>query len=192
MGKRILVILGHPSNDSFCCALAESYADAARKQGHELRELRLGQLNFDPILREGYRQVQPLEADLLAAQADISWADHLVFAYPIWWGGAPALLKGFIDRVFLPGYAFKYRPGKAFPAQLLAGRTTQLLVTMDTPPWYFRWIYHMPGIHQLRKTTLEFCGVKPVKVVSFGPILNSTQQQRERWLAQVRKLAIRV
>ncbi|MFM2086038.1 MAG: hypothetical protein RLZZ237_907 [Pseudomonadota bacterium] len=55
MGKRILVILGHPSNDSFCCALTESYADAARKQGHELRELRLGQLDFDPILREGYR-----------------------------------------------------------------------------------------------------------------------------------------
>jgi putative NADPH-quinone reductase len=128
---------------------------------------------------------------LLAAQADITWADHLVFAYPIWWGGAPALLKGFIDRVFLPGYAFKYRPGKAFPAQLLAGRTAQLLVTMDTPPWYFRWIYHMPGIHQLRKTTLEFCGVKPVKVASFGPILNSTQQQRERWLAQVRSLATR-
>jgi NAD(P)H dehydrogenase (quinone) len=191
MGKRILVILGHPSNDSFCCALAESYADAARKQGHEVRELRLGQLDFDPILREGYRQVQPLEADLLAAQADITWADHLVFAYPIWWGGAPALLKGFIDRVFLPGYAFKYRPGKAFPAQLLAGRTAQLLLTMDTPPWYFRWIYHMPGIHQLRKTTLEFCGVKPVKVASFGPILNSTQQQRERWLAQVRSLATR-
>jgi NAD(P)H dehydrogenase (quinone) len=191
MGKRILVILGHPSNDSFCCALAESYADAARKQGHEVRELRLGQLDFDPILREGYRQVQPLEADLLAAQADITWADHLVFACPIWWGGAPALLKGFIDRVFLPGYAFKYRPGKAFPAQLLAGRTAQLLLTMDTPPWYFRWIYHMPGIHQLRKTTLEFCGVKPVKVASFGPILNSTQQQRERWLAQVRSLATR-
>ena len=45
------------------------------------------------------------------------------------------LLKGFVDRVFLPGFAFKYRPGKAFPAQLLKGRTAQLLVTMDTPPW---------------------------------------------------------
>lgn len=189
MGKRILVILGHPSKDSFCCALADTYAGTARSSGHEVRELRLGQLDFDPVLHEGYRQVQPLEADLLSAQQAIAWAEHLVFAYPIWWGGAPALLKGFIDRIFLPGYAFQYRPGKAFPAQLLSGRTAQLLVTMDTPPWYYRWIYRMPGIHQLRKTTLEFCGIKPVKVASFGPVIHSTQQQRERWLAQVRKLA---
>lgn len=192
MRTRILVILGHPSNDSFCAALASAYLDTARAAGHEVRELRLGQLAFDPILREGYRQVQPLEADLLAAQEAISWARHLVFVYPIWWGGAPALLKGFVDRVFLPGYAFKYRPGKAFPAQLLAGRTAQLLVTMDTPPWYFRWVYHMPGIHQLRKTTLEFCGIKPVTVASFGPILNSTDQQRARWLAQASALAARL
>ena len=187
--KRVLIILGHPSSDSFCAALAEAYAATARSEGHTVRELRLGQLDFDPILHEGYRQVQPLEADLLAAQEAISWAEHLVFAYPIWWGGAPALLKGFVDRVFLPGFAFKYRPGKAFPEQLLQGRTAHLLVTMDTPPWYFRWVYRMPGIHQLRKTTLEFCGVKPVRVASFGPLLGSTAPQRARWLAQAGTLA---
>ncbi|OYO32342.1 NADPH:quinone reductase [Janthinobacterium sp. PC23-8] len=192
MRKRILVILGHPSNDSFCAALADAYVTAARAAGHEVRELRLGQLAFDPVLHEGYRQVQPLEADLLAAQEAIIWARHLVFAYPIWWGGAPALLKGFIDRVLLPGFAFQYRPGKAFPAQLLAGRTAQLLVTMDTPPWYFRWVYRMPGIHQVRKTTLEFCGIKPVSVVSYGPLLHSTDQQRARWLAQAGTLASRL
>ena len=192
MEKRVLLILGHPSGDSFCAALAEAYAVSARAQGHAVRTLRLGQLDFDPVLHEGYRQVQPLEADLLAAQEAIRWAQHLVFAYPIWWGGAPALLKGFVDRVFLPGYAFKYRPGKAFPAQLLAGRTAQLLVTMDTPPWYYRWVYRMPGIHQMRKTTLEFCGIKPVKVASFGPILHSTDEQRGRWLAQARVLARRL
>ncbi|MGK5079256.1 NAD(P)H-dependent oxidoreductase [Janthinobacterium sp. HLX7-2] len=189
MEKRVLVIFGHPSGDSFCAALADAYAETARAQGHTVRTLRLGQLDFNPILHQGYRQVQPLEADLLAAQEAISWAQQLVFSYPIWWGGAPALLKGFVDRVFLPGYAFKYRPGKAFPAQLLAGRKAQLLVTMDTPPWYFRWVYRMPGIHQLRKTTLEFCGIKPVKVASFGPIINSTEQQRARWLDQAKALA---
>ena len=191
MSKRILVILGHPSSDSFCAALADAYGEAARGAGHEVRALRLGQLDFDPILHQGYRQVQPLEADLLAAQQAISWAEHLVFAFPVWWGGVPALLKGFIDRTVLPGYAFQYRPGKAFPAQLLSGRTAQLLVTMDTPPWYFRWVYRMPGIHQLRRTTLEFCGIRPVKVASFGPILNSTDKQRAHWLAQARVLAMR-
>ena len=147
-------------------------------------------MSFDPILREGYRQVQPLEADLLQAQADITWAEHLTFVYPIWWGAIPALLKGFFDRVFLPGFAFKYRPGKAFPEQLLRGRSADLLVTMDTPPWYYRWVYRMPGLHQMRKTTLAFCGIQPRKTLTFGPILGSTERQRETWLKQAQAIAV--
>ena len=189
MSKRILVILGHPSHDSFCGALTERYVQAAKDAGHQVRELRLGALNFDPILREGYRQVQPLEADLLQAQADINWAEHLTFVYPIWWGAIPALLKGLFDRVFLPGFAFKYRPGKAFPEQLLRGRSADLLVTMDTPAWYYRWVYRMPGLHQMRKTTLAFCGIKPRKTLTFGPILGSTERQRETWLKQAQAIA---
>jgi len=189
MGKRTLVILGHPSSDSFCGALSDSYVEAARAAGHEVRLLRLGALAFDPVLRDGYRQIQPLEPDLLAAQEAIQWAEHLALVYPIWWGGVPALLKGFLDRVLLPGFAFKYRPGKAFPAQLLKGRTAHLLVTMDTPPWYFKWVYRMPGLHQIRKTTLEFCGVKPVRTTTFGPILGAKAAQLHAWQQQARVAA---
>jgi putative NADPH-quinone reductase len=189
MSKRVLVILGHPSNDSFCGALADTYVRAATQAGHEVRLLRLDALGFDPVLHEGYQQVQPLEPDLLKAQADITWAEHLVFVYPIWWGGIPALMKGFFDRTFLSGFAFKYREGKAFPDKLLKGRTAHLLVTMDTPPWYYKWIYHMPGLHQVRKTTLAFCGIKPLKTLTFGPLLGSVPAQREAWLKQTRAIA---
>jgi NAD(P)H dehydrogenase (quinone) len=112
-----------------------------------------------------------------------------VIAYPIWWGSVPALLKGFLDRILLPGFAFKYRPGKAFPEQLLRGRSAQLLVSMDTPPWYFRWVYRMPGIVQLKKTTLEFCGIAPVKVAAFGPLISSSPAQRASWLVKAARLA---
>ncbi|WP_226929277.1 hypothetical protein [Janthinobacterium aquaticum] len=64
-----------------------------------------------------------------------------------------------------------------------------MLVTMDTPPWYFRWVYRMPGIHQMRKTTLEFCGIKPVRVATYGPLLGANDDQRARWLAQAQRLA---
>jgi putative NADPH-quinone reductase len=121
MSKRVLVVLGHPSGESFCGALTECYVDGARSAGHDVRVLRLGALNFDPVLRAGYRQTQPLEPDLLKAQADITWAEHLAFIYPIWWGGIPALMKGFFDRVFLPGFAFRYQAGKAFPDPLHRG-----------------------------------------------------------------------
>ncbi len=62
--------------------------------------------------------------------------------------------------------------GQGLPRQLLKGRTgAELLLTMDTPPWYYKWVYRMPGLHQMRKTTLEFCGIKPLKTLTFGPIL---------------------
>lgn len=192
MGKRILLIQGHPAPDSFCQALAGRYASAARSAGHELRELTLAQLAFDPLLHQGYRDEQPLEADLLAAQADILWAEHLVFVYPIWWGSVPALLKGFLDRVLLPGFAFRYHKGKAFPEGLLKGRSADLLVSMDTPPWYFRWFYRQPGIWQMKTTTLEFCGVRPLRVLRCGPLIGSTPVRRERWLVQAEALARRL
>jgi len=184
VSKRILVILGHPVADSFCGALAQAYIDGARVAGHEIRFMALGNLVFDPVLRHGYSKRQELEPDLADAQASITWAQHIVFVYPIWWGAMPALLKGFIDRVFLPGFAFKYRENSPLWDRLLSGRSAQILVTMDTPPWYFRWVYRMPGHNQMKRTILEFSGISPVTVTSFGPIKGSARKKRDEWLAQ--------
>jgi len=184
VAKRILVIVGHPAHHGFCAALAEAYAEGAVEAGNEVRKIALGELAFDPVLHDGYATIQALEPDLADAQASITWAQHIVFVYPIWWGAMPALLKGFIDRVFLPGFAFKYREGSLFWDRLLTGRSAHLLVTMDTPPWYFRWVYRMPGHHQMKRTILEFSGIKPVTISSFGPIRGSTAQKRQKWLGQ--------
>ncbi|MBQ1784123.1 MAG: NAD(P)H-dependent oxidoreductase [Gammaproteobacteria bacterium] len=189
MKRKVLVVLGHSCVDSLCAALATAYRQAAEQAGHEVRWLAVGQLQFDPLLHHGYGQPQELEPDLLAAQQAILWADHLLLVYPTWWGGMPALLKGFIDRVFLPGFAFKYRTGSSLWDKLLSGRSAQLLVTMDSPPWYYRFINHMPGHHQMKRTILEFCGIRPVQIHSFGPVRGSTPEQRQRWLSKVSKLA---
>lgn len=189
--KRILVILGHSAANSLCGAMADTYAETARIAGHEVRLIRLGELEFDPVLHEGYGQIQPLETCLQAAQADIAWAQHLVFVYPIWWGALPALLKGFFDRVFLPGFAFKYRDNSSLWDRLLSGRSAHLLVTMDSPPWYYRFISHMPGHQQMKKTILEFCGIKPVTITSFGPVRGSTAETRNKWINTVKTLASR-
>lgn len=185
--KKILLILGHPRTDSLCGALADAYADAAQASGAVLRRLTLAGMRFDPVLHVGYRGEQPLEPDLLAAREAIHWAEHLVFVYPTWWGGLPALLKGFVDRVFLPGFAFRYRKDSPWWDRLLAGRSARLLVTMDTPPWYYRWIYRMPGHHQMRRTILEFCGIKPVRISSFGSVKGSSAAQRDKWIEAARR-----
>ncbi|MGY4533920.1 NAD(P)H dehydrogenase (quinone) [Pseudomonas sp. TE3786] len=187
-GKRILLILGTPKGSSFCNALAEAYTLGARNQGHVVRQLKLGELQFDPILRDGYDQSQTLEADLLEAQRQIHWAEHLVFVYPVWWGGIPALLKGFFDRTFLPGFAFKYRNRSQLWDKLLTGRTADLLVTMDTPAWYFRWIYGAPAHRQMTRTILGFCGIKTRRLAQFSPIRPSNETQRQAWLRKAEAL----
>jgi putative NADPH-quinone reductase len=133
-----------------------------------------------------------LESDLVQAQEDILWANHLVFVYPNWWGTMPALLKGFLDRVLLPGFAFKYHRDDPFWDRLLTGRTAHLIVTMDTPPWYYRWFFKMPGHQQMRRTVLEFCGIKPVKITEIGPVKGSSEKKRTQWIAHVEQLATRI
>lgn len=185
LSKRILVILGHPNENSFCGALSSSYIKSAEASGNEVQFIALSKLTFDPIRHEGYGGNQPLETDLVAAQAAISWAQHIVLVYPIWWGTMPALMKGFIDRVFLPGFAFKYKQGSVFWDRLLAGRSAHLIVTMDSPPWYFRWVMRMPGHNQMKRSILGFCGIKPIKISSIGPVKGSSVEKREAWLARV-------
>jgi NAD(P)H dehydrogenase (quinone) len=192
MSKKVLVILGHGLNDSLCGALSAQYAESAAAAGHQVQVLKLGELEFDPILRQGFRQIQPLEADLQHAQAQIAWAEHIALIYPIWWGAAPALLKGFIDRVFLPGFAFKYDENSTFQVKLLAGRSAHLMVTMDTPPWYYRWVYRLSVLKQMRKTTLEFCGIKVTNSTVFGPVISASAAQKTAWLAQASALAARI
>ena len=191
-GKRILMILGTSKSDSLCHAIAEAYSSGARGEGHVVRQLKLGELQFDPILREGYGQHQALEPDLLEAQRQIHWAEHLVFVYPVWWGGVPALLKGFFDRTFLPGFAFKYRNRSQLWDKLLTGRTADLLVTLDTPPWYFRWIYGAPAHRQMVRTILGFCGIKTRRLTEFAPVRPSSEEQRQGWLRKAENLGVRV
>lgn len=188
MSNRILVILGHPDGGSLCGALAEAYAQGARDAGAEVEVLRLGDLRFDPILHQGYQVIQPLEPDLLRAQERITWAQHLVWVYPTWWGGPPALLKGFFDRAFLPGFAFRSRPKGPFWDRLLAGRTGRLLVTADSPGIYDWFVNGMPAVRMVRKAVLAFCGVKSVAVRRFAIVKTADRKQRKRWLAEAEAL----
>ncbi len=190
-GKRILMILGTPKGNSLCHALADAYSQGARTQGHVVRQLKLGELSFDPVLRDGYDQGQILEADLLEAQRHIHWAEHLVFVYPVWWGGLPALLKGFFDRVFLPGFAFRYRGNSQLWDKLLSGRTADLLVTLDTPPWYFRWIYGAPAHRQMTRTILGFAGIKTRRLAEFAPVRPYSEELRQSWLRRAETLGAR-
>jgi putative NADPH-quinone reductase len=186
--KKILIINGHPDKKSFCFALAESYKKGADTNGTDCKLVHLIDLKFNPILTYGYRVVSELESDLIIIQQEIIQADHIVFVYPNWWGTYPALLKGFIDRVFLPNFAFKYNKSSPLPDKLLKDKTARIIVTMDTPKWYYWLINRNPGHNSMKKGILEFSGIKPVKITAFGIIKSSNTIKRKKWLEQVEML----
>lgn len=186
--KKILVVQGNPRLDSFCGALADAYAHEAAQAGAEVKRLNLSELSFDPILREAYLRDTPLEPDLQRAQQWIQESQHLVFVYPVWWGSMPALLKGFVDRTFLPGFAFKYRKDSSLWDRLLVGRSARMILTMDAPLWYNALIYRKCSERAMKAAVLEYSGIKPVRVTAFGQIRKSTPEQRDRYLSKVAAL----
>ncbi|WP_336704309.1 NAD(P)H-dependent oxidoreductase [Chryseobacterium indologenes] len=186
--KKIVIINGHPNKDSFNFGIAEAYRSGAIEAGAEVKEIVIRDLHFNPNLQFGYQKRIELEPDLLKAWEIIQWADHLVWVHPVWWGGFPALMKGFIDRLFLPGMAYKYRENSVWWDKLLKGKTAHIITTLDQPGWYYRLFFGRPSVNQLRKSILEYCGVKPVKVTYIGIIRNSKEEQRSKWLRKVKEL----
>jgi putative NADPH-quinone reductase len=184
------VVYGHPLRDSFNTALGAAYVEGARSSGADIRELHVHDLTFDPVLHQAYRAIQTLEPDLLNAQADVLWAEHLVFVFPIWWGMPPAKFKAMIDRAFHPTWAFRFHGTDAFPQRLLTGRSARLIATMDTPPWYFQLFIGNPGIRMMRDSVLKFCGIAPVQASPIGSVRFSTLEKRKKWLRQIHQLGV--
>ncbi len=186
--KKIVIINGHPDQESYNVAIAQAYQDGAKAAGAEVRVIHIRELDFNPNLQYGYRKRTDLEPDLIAAQDSLSWADHLVWIYPVWWGSVPAIMKGFLDRVLLPGYAFTKREGSVWWDKHFSGKTARLICTMDQPTWFYRIINRSPSHAAMKKLTLNFIGVKSVKISSIGPIRLSKPEFREKWLQKIKKL----
>lgn len=189
--KKILIINGHPNPSSFNFAIAESYLKGAIASGAVADTVIITDLKFNPNLQFGYQKRTELEPDLLEAWKKIQEADHLVWIHPVWWGGLPAITKGFIDRLFLPGMAFQYRENSVWWDKLLKGKTAHIITTLDQPGWYYRLFFGRPSVNQLKKSTLQFCGIKSVKVTYVGIIKTAESSQRKKWLQKVYNLGLR-
>ena len=189
--KKILIINGHPDAESFCAALHQAYKEGATRSGAEVQDLNIRELSFNPNLQYGYRKRTELEPELLQAQDLIRWAEHLVVIHPVWWGTYPAIMKGFLDRIFLPGFFFKKHPNTMTSwDKLLTGRSGRIIYTYDTP-WLYWWLSGRPSYSSLKWITLGYCGVSPIRGTPIGIVRLSTQAQRQRWLEKVEALGLR-
>lgn len=183
--KQVLIINGHPDKESYNYALSTAYKKGATNTSASIDQINISDLDFNPNLKFGTRKKTELEPDLLEAIEKIKKADHIVWVFPMWWYGSPALMKGFIDRTFLSGITFEYVEGKVFPKKLLKGKTARVIITADTPKWYDVLFMKRPAINQFKKGTLQFCGINPVKITYIAPIIKSSKEFRDKWLNKV-------
>ncbi|MBS3744457.1 MAG: NAD(P)H-dependent oxidoreductase [Wenzhouxiangellaceae bacterium] len=188
MPRKILVVHAHPDagHDHLGDALAENYAEAADTAGHEVRFQVLNRLDF-PLLESAAAWRSPdIPPDIEAAQSDLQWCDHVAFFYPLWMGDMPALLKGFLEQVMRPDFAFTEPKGR-MPAKLLTGRSARLVVTMGMPAFFYRSFYRAHSVKSFRRNMLKFAGIKPVRTSLVG-MVEGSKRHRRRWLERMRRL----
>lgn len=188
---KTLIINGHPNADSLNRSLVHAYEQGALSAGKQVEILHLSELNFNPNLAFGYSKRTELEPDLLRAQELLAWCDHLVVVHPVWWGGLPAILKGFFDRTFLPKFAFSYREKSVWWDKLMKGKSAEIIYTIDQPIFYYKLVNGAPGLKQLKKMILQFCGFKVTRVTGLPNVRYSTLDKRTKWLKKIQEIAQR-
>ncbi|MEX0930437.1 MAG: NAD(P)H-dependent oxidoreductase [Candidatus Paceibacterota bacterium] len=185
----VYILVGHPSPDkTFCDAIADAYERGARERGYAVIRQDIAKLTFDPILHKGYEVVQELEPDLVEVQKNIKWADHIVLIYPNWWSSMPALLKGLFDRIWLPGFAYHFH--RFSWTMLLKGRTARLIITLDNHPIIASLVFG-DYTDEVQNTLLEFAGIRPTDVSSFGSLKFRSERGRQRLLAKAYRMGRR-
>lgn len=182
--KKILVINGHPDEKSLNNTIAQFYIKSAMEAGAEVKYIAIAKLDFNPNLQFGYRQRMELEKDLLKALEDIQWSEHQVWIHPLWWLGMPAIMKGFLDRLFLPGLTFKSSNGTI--EGLLKGKTGRIITTAgDLSMDVYEEVYRSSGLVQLKQGILEYCGVSSIKSDFIGPVYDLSEAEIKEWLETV-------
>ncbi len=188
MIKRILIIDGHPDPDRrrFCHALAEAYVEGARETGNEVRTLTVAEMEI-PLLRTAAEFATPPEsAAILTAREDLLWCNHLVLVFPLWLGGAPALLRAFLEQVGRANFMAD-ATGKGI-IQRLKGRSARLIVTMGMPALAYRLIFREHGVRNLMQGVIGFGGIAPIKRTLFGAIEAVSDRERRRRIELIRSL----
>lgn len=190
MGKRIVIIQGHPDPDPshFCHAIGWTYEEAAVAAGHTVRTIDVARLDFELLRTQREFEKGKVPEAIREAQQDIRWADHVVVIFPLWQGTFPALLKGFFEQTFRYGFAMKADPrGKGF-ARLLKGRSARVIVTMGMPATAYRIMFGAHGTKSLERGILWMAGFAPIRATLLGMLGGRKPAWFARQLREIHKL----
>jgi putative NADPH-quinone reductase len=187
---RVSIILAHPRPASFNHAIAEAAREALRQAGHTVNFHDLCAEHFDPLLPPGELVRGAVLPPIIQQHCDeIVSADGVIVVHPNWWAQAPAILKGWLDRVLRMGVAYRFgtnEKGEGVPIGLLKAQWALVFTTSNTPQAVDQRLYGDPLEGFWRTCVWGFCGVPHAKRVNYDVIITSTAEQRAAWLGNVR------
>lgn len=182
---KILVIYSNHHAGNFNADLLDGIREHFVKKGDEVAIRDLYQQNFDPVLRtRDFEMISAGETpeDILKEQSFVKWADVMLFIYPIWWGGMPAIMKGYIDKVFAWGFAYKSNGNGVYP--LLTGKRAMIINTLGQS----RAEYEKGMFQAMDRINNEgifgFCGIELISQNYFASIHSITDQQKRENIKQ--------
>ena len=185
--KKTLVVYAHPNPESFNAAIKAQVESTLKEAGHEVNVLDLYQENFTAVMSKDERLRYTTSDNTTGIEQEVCrlrWAEALVLVYPTWWSGPPAILKGWLDRVWLPGIAAKFNGGVVEPG-LTKIRTVVVITTQGSSWWRMKLIGNPP--RKMLKLSLRACTrFRRFHWLALYSMDKNTQQQRERFLQKVK------
>jgi putative NADPH-quinone reductase len=189
---KILIILGHPNPDSLNHAIAYAVKEDLRSAGHDIMFRDLYAEEFPPLLAaEEIPETGKVNQQIEAYCDELSSAEGVVIVHPNWWGQPPAILKGYTDRVFRPGVAYRFEEGdsgEGIPIGLLKASTAVVINTSNTPAAREQTAFGDPLETIWRRCIFDLCGVKGFYRRTFAVVVTSTRDQRLGWIEEAKKL----
>ncbi len=189
---KILIILGHPNPNSLNHAIAHAVYDDLKKAGHDVIFHDLYKEKFPPLISTEEIPESGTLVEVVKRHCDeLSAAEGIVIVHPNWWGQPPAMLKGWVDRVFRPGVAYRFEEGddgEGIPAGLLKAAAAVVLNTSDTPVERELAAFGDPLDAIWRRCIFDLCGVTDFHRRMFSVVVTSTQKERLGWIEEAKRL----
>lgn len=186
-----LIIFAHPDAKSFNRAILDEFADALKSNGHLVRVRDLYSMKFNPALTDEDEQAcisgTPPD-DIRAEHQHIAWANIITFIGPLWWGGLPALAKGYMDRVLSNGFA--YTSDENGPKGLLTDKKMFTIITGDAPENVYEQSGLFVGMNKIFDSIIaQFCEIQAAGHKYFMAVSVISDDERKAMLKEVRKIA---
>ncbi|NIK69395.1 NAD(P)H-dependent oxidoreductase [Paenibacillus sp. BK720] len=181
---KTLIIYTHPNPNSLSHSFLQKTIQGLQENAHieEIQVLDLYAESFDPLLvfnETKRRRDMHADPELDKHRKQLLWAEKIVFVYPIWWGRPPAMLLGYIDRMFASNFAYRDN-GKLLPEGLLKGKSVVCISTMKGPALYP--LFWLNNAHKvlMRKALFSYVGIKKVKFFEFGGMEKKQGKQEQK------------